>query len=457
MTSTARLTLAFPGDVQPPTAFWRVVRNLPSLCEGELVSCDITWNGAEGPSFCSGGFTSPVISSRVLERIAFWVTSCGGTLLHSGFDDRQHSSRRMTWDDVQASLVPLVAGAFTDPDTGGLFIDLEGCDPKLMNLSLDSATLFVPSRMALPLGDTVLLAHRDAASPYARTFVTGTVAGRMLPAQDAARQGFIVEVASNVDFTEWAARLPSRRGDPPWHRRDQRVPVRASGTLVQDGSDDAASAGRVLVENVSRTGALVGCKEAPPLGAHVTLAFSINGVAMSLRGTVVRNGADGTGIQFDRDPFANFRLAVEIERLSDLPRRALVIDDNALVRSMLTDALEQRGFEVTSVSDGDSGVRTLREQRNCIDAIITDVCMPGLAGEELVRSLRLIAGCGRIPIVAMTGTATAESVRRIEEAGVDIVLFKATGAQSIAETASALARASPGMHAAHCVPSAAVV
>jgi CheY-like chemotaxis protein len=193
------------------------------------------------------------------------------------------------------------------------------------------------------------------------------------------------------------------------------------------------------------------------VGGHVTLAFSINGAAMSLRGTVVRNGADGTGIHFDRDPFANFRLAVEIERLSDLPRRALVIDDNALVRSMLTDALEQRGFEVTSVSDGDSGVRTLREQRNCIDAVITDVCMPGLAGEELVRSLRLIAGCGRIPIVAMTGTATAESVRRIEQAGVDIVLFKATGAQSIAETASALARASPGMHATRCVPSPAAV
>ena len=68
----------------------------------------------------------------------------------------------------------------------------------------------------------------------------------------------------------------------------------------------------------------------------------------------------------------------------------LVIDDEAVVRSVAKQTLEQAGFEVLTASDGREGVECFQNKRDSIGLVVLDVTMPGLSGEEAFRELQEI-------------------------------------------------------------------
>jgi DNA-binding NtrC family response regulator len=53
----------------------------------------------------------------------------------------------------------------------------------------------------------------------------------------------------------------------------------------------------------------------------------------------------------------------------------LLVEDKRGMRTMLTTALEEDGWSVTAVADGDTAVERLMKRR--YDAVLTDVCIPG--------------------------------------------------------------------------------
>lgn len=63
----------------------------------------------------------------------------------------------------------------------------------------------------------------------------------------------------------------------------------------------------------------------------------------------------------------------------------LVVDDDAAVRAVLREALEQAGHRVVTADDGREGLRLYRAQQP--DLVITDIFMPGRSGIDLVREL----------------------------------------------------------------------
>ncbi|MGB3611932.1 MAG: response regulator, partial [Cellvibrio sp.] len=64
--------------------------------------------------------------------------------------------------------------------------------------------------------------------------------------------------------------------------------------------------------------------------------------------------------------------------MTDRSRKLLIIDDDTLVRQSIATYLEDSGFEVTQVSDGNSGIRAIDE--SLPDLVITDLRMPDLDG-----------------------------------------------------------------------------
>ena len=67
-------------------------------------------------------------------------------------------------------------------------------------------------------------------------------------------------------------------------------------------------------------------------------------------------------------------------------RKVMVVDDDDMFLEMLTDALRINGFLPLGVS---SGHRALEElQRGDVDAVITDIRMPGMSGLELLDTLK---------------------------------------------------------------------
>jgi len=65
-------------------------------------------------------------------------------------------------------------------------------------------------------------------------------------------------------------------------------------------------------------------------------------------------------------------------------RRVLIADDEESIRHVLTELLDERGYEVRAVSDGEEAMRELSSRD--YDALVTDVRMPKIDGLELVRA-----------------------------------------------------------------------
>jgi CheY-like chemotaxis protein/anti-sigma regulatory factor (Ser/Thr protein kinase) len=66
-------------------------------------------------------------------------------------------------------------------------------------------------------------------------------------------------------------------------------------------------------------------------------------------------------------------------------KKILIADDDRATRHMLKGVLEEAGFAVTAVEDGEAALKELREGE--FDLLLTDVWMPGVNGLELLSRL----------------------------------------------------------------------
>jgi DNA-binding NtrC family response regulator len=79
--------------------------------------------------------------------------------------------------------------------------------------------------------------------------------------------------------------------------------------------------------------------------------------------------------------------------------RILLIDDDEAVRAPTARLLQLMGHEVLTAEHGEAGLRIWHEQG--ADLVITDVCMPGMNGLEVIVQLRAFAP--DLPLLAMSG------------------------------------------------------
>jgi CheY-like chemotaxis protein len=81
--------------------------------------------------------------------------------------------------------------------------------------------------------------------------------------------------------------------------------------------------------------------------------------------------------------------------------RILVVDDEPAQRFLLRRILERAGHEVSDAGDGATALRAVRESPP--DLVVTDMMMPVMGGNELIKQLRCEPATARIPIVAASG------------------------------------------------------
>jgi DNA-binding NtrC family response regulator len=98
----------------------------------------------------------------------------------------------------------------------------------------------------------------------------------------------------------------------------------------------------------------------------------------------------------------------------------MVVDDEAMVRKTLAQAIERSGAEVITAADGEEALAKFREMRNPL--VFTDVKMPGMSGVALLRSLKSLAP--ETAVVLVTGFATQELAAEAAREGASRVLSK---------------------------------
>ncbi|MBL8734431.1 MAG: response regulator [Planctomycetes bacterium] len=98
----------------------------------------------------------------------------------------------------------------------------------------------------------------------------------------------------------------------------------------------------------------------------------------------------------------------------------LLIEDEAEVRRALTRLLQHLGCRVIAAADGAEAVAALRTHLDTIDAVLSDVVLPGLRGAELVVALRQLRA--DLPILFATGYLDGRLIHRdLTAMGLDIL------------------------------------
>jgi len=121
------------------------------------------------------------------------------------------------------------------------------------------------------------------------------------------------------------------------------------------------------------------------------------------------------------------------------PRRLLLVDDDRAVRETLGQALEREGHVVQAASDVGEAVAILG--REPIDLVLTDLVLPGGSGLEIARTAK--RAHPTIPVILVTGWPGRVDPQTIAEHGIDAVVEKPVGLDTLRTTvASLLGRAS---------------
>lgn len=79
--------------------------------------------------------------------------------------------------------------------------------------------------------------------------------------------------------------------------------------------------------------------------------------------------------------------------------KIMIVDDEIGIRELLSEALLEKGFHVTSAKDGRESLKYMRD--SAFDLLITDINMPHINGFELLKKMKTAGR--KEKVVIMTG------------------------------------------------------
>jgi two-component system response regulator AtoC len=100
-------------------------------------------------------------------------------------------------------------------------------------------------------------------------------------------------------------------------------------------------------------------------------------------------------------------------------KRVLVVDDERKMRRVLQMMLEQMGVESLAAESGEEALAVFKAEK--VDAVITDLRMPGMGGMEWFKRLRTLDA--DVPVIVLTAYGTVETaVEAMKHGAFDFVL-----------------------------------
>jgi len=130
------------------------------------------------------------------------------------------------------------------------------------------------------------------------------------------------------------------------------------------------------------------------------------------------------------------------------PRRMVVVDDDSKVRILLERAFRAPEFETHAFPTGAAALKRIPELRP--DCVVSDILMPDMDGESLLRAIRALPGLERVPFIAVSAVRSEARIDAVLAAGASAFLLKPFPLRELIEKVrkllerSATARPGPG-------------
>jgi two-component system cell cycle sensor histidine kinase/response regulator CckA len=120
----------------------------------------------------------------------------------------------------------------------------------------------------------------------------------------------------------------------------------------------------------------------------------------------------------------------------------LVVEDNAMVRRSIEVTLKAAGYRVTSVESGQRCIETVARTSEPLDLLITDVIMPEMSGEEMIRRVRELRP--ELPVLFISGYDRSTLARRKQAVAAEHFLQKPFDSEDLFAAVRVVLAARPG-------------
>ncbi|MGX8011592.1 response regulator [Mesorhizobium sp. ORM8.1] len=117
--------------------------------------------------------------------------------------------------------------------------------------------------------------------------------------------------------------------------------------------------------------------------------------------------------------------------------RVLIVDDNAVNRSILSEQMASWTFDSCAAESGAEGLKVLIAAAAYgvpVDCVVLDYQMPGMTGAEMARIVRNTAGLAHTPIIMLTSVDQSLANTGYRDLGIDAQLIKPARSSILLET-----------------------
>lgn len=109
-------------------------------------------------------------------------------------------------------------------------------------------------------------------------------------------------------------------------------------------------------------------------------------------------------------------------------KRVLVVENEATLRDLLEFLLDREGYEVVTVSEGESAQHMLEQsakgQAQAFDLVILELLLPIMSGRQLLRWLRRQPSTETLPVLVLTDLQDDDDIADALDEGADDYVTK---------------------------------
>jgi DNA-binding NtrC family response regulator len=109
-----------------------------------------------------------------------------------------------------------------------------------------------------------------------------------------------------------------------------------------------------------------------------------------------------------------------VEEKNHRGKRVLIVDDEAMIRDVLSFAFEENGLIVAETEDGEGALKWIKKEK--FDLLVVDKNLPGINGLEVIQQAKKLNP--KVGTLLMTGYASRQSAEKAMTLGVDDYLIK---------------------------------
>lgn len=114
--------------------------------------------------------------------------------------------------------------------------------------------------------------------------------------------------------------------------------------------------------------------------------------------------------------------------------RVLVVDDSALARKHICRVLNNMGIvQITQAADGKQGAELFAHDPDSFELVVTDLNMPVMDGQQLIKFIRQDLGNSVVPILMVTSEDNGTRLSNVHKAGVSAICDKPFDPQTVKE------------------------